>query len=365
MIRMKRINPEVYFADQSIVSVGPEELNFLQRNVQDTVRQRTRLCAHQSPEESLHEMFVVYTNSTYMRPNKHPKEESLHILGGYADFVFFDLHGNVTDVVQLGPPSSDRPFYCRVPRDTYHTVLIRSDRLVIHEGLTGPFRKDSTTVFAPWAPEEHDAAGVEAFSERLDAEVTRRVAGKPRASLRLVRRSPEVFQSNEPVGRFGRSEMEFLSNTLAQSPRRRVRICMHQSAEDPFQEMFIMFAKGSYLAASKHLGKDESVDVIEGKADFVLFDDAGNITNVIAVGDQSTGLPFYLRTPHERYHAWIVRSDVFAVHETTEGPFRPEDTVLAPWSPADVHDPIAVPQYQTLLDNQAARFIGQPAEAAP
>ena len=297
MIQIKRINPEVYFADQSIVSVGPDEIGFLRHNVQYSTRQRTRLCAHKGPEDGLHEMFVVYTNCTYMRPNKHPKEESLHILGGEADFVFFDQEGNVTDVVQLGAHESGRPFYCRVPRDTYHTVLIRSDRLTIHEGLSGPFRKDSTTIFAPWAPEETDAPGVKVFSERLETEVARHLRGKTAAPLRMARQSAEVYQADEPVGKFGRTEMEFLRKALPESSRKRVRICMHNGIEDRFQEMFIMFSKGSYLAASKHLGKDESVDVIEGRADFILFDDAGKITNVIPVGDPSTGLPHYLRTP--------------------------------------------------------------------
>ena len=146
MIQMKRISEEVYFADQAIVHVGPDDINFLRNNVETTVRQRTRLCAHKGPEDGLHEMFVVYTNNTYMRPNKHPKDKSLHILGGCADFVFFDLVGNVTHIVQIGDVSSDRPFYCRVPKETYHTVLIRSERLMIHEGLSGPFRRDSTTI---------------------------------------------------------------------------------------------------------------------------------------------------------------------------------------------------------------------------
>lgn len=121
--------------------------------------------------------------------------------------------------------------------------------------------------------------------------------------------------------------------------------------------MFIAFSKGSYLAASKHLGKDESVDVLEGRADVVIFDEASEITDIISVGDPSTGLPFYFRTPHERYHAWIVRSDVFAIHETTEGPFRSTDTVLAPWSPSNVDDPNTVPMYQKKLEQQAARFL--------
>ena len=144
----------------------------------------------------------------------------------------------------------------------------------------------------------------------------------------MRRQNAEVFHVDEPIGKFGCAEMEILRRDLPGTAGRRVRVCMHKSTDNLYQEMFIMFSEGSYLAASKHLGKDKSVDVIEGKADFVLFDEAGEITNVIAVGDSSTGLPFYLRTPHERYHAWIVRSEVFAIHETTEGRFRREDTVI-------------------------------------
>jgi cupin fold WbuC family metalloprotein len=356
MMQIRRISPEIYFANQPIVAVGPEEMRFLNDNVQYTERRRTRLCAHQDTEEKLHEMFVVYTNSTYMRPNKHPKDESVHILAGCADFVFFDQAGSVTDVLQMGDQASEKPFYCRVPKEVYHTMLMRSERVTLHEGLSGPFRKDSTTVFAPWAPLETDAPSIQTFSARVEAEVARRVNGGGQAPLRMRQQSPEVFHSDEPIGKFGRSEMETLRKSLPGTSGRRVRVCMHKSTDDSYQEMFIVFSKGSYLAASKHLGKDESVDVIEGNADFVLFDEAGEITDVISVGAPSTGLPFYLRTPHERYHAWIVRSDIFAVHETTEGPFRREDTVLAPWSPSNVNDPVTVPKYQEQLDKQVAQF---------
>jgi cupin fold WbuC family metalloprotein len=356
MIRMKRLNPEVYFTDQPIVTIGSEEIDFLQSNVHANERKRARLCAHQSPDESLHEMFVVYTSSTYMRPNKHPKDESLHILRGHADFVFFDQQGNVSEVVQLGDLGSGRPFYCRVPQDTYHALLMRSEFLAIHEGITGPFQPDSTTVFAPWAPAENDQPGVREFSEKIEAEVARRVTSTRSELARMVPQGTDVFVSDEPIGKFGQREMNFLGGALAQSPRRRARICMHKNGNDRFHEMFITFSKGSYLAASKHLGKDESVDVIDGQADVVLFDENGEITDVISIGDPSTGLPFYFRTPRERYHAWIVRSDVFTVHETTEGPFRREDTILAPWSPVDLNDPVAVPKYQEQLARQVEQF---------
>ena len=356
MMQIRRISSEIYFADQPIVAVGPDEVNFLNNNVQYTERKRTRLCAHQDTEEKLHEMFVVYTNSTYMRPNKHPKDESVQILAGAADFVFFDQDGKVADVLQMGDQYSGKPFYVRVPKEIYHTMLMRTERVTLHEGLSGPFRKDSTTIFAPWAPLETDAPDIESFNARVEAEVARRTAGGSQTPLRMRQQSAEVFHADESIGKFGRTEMEALRIALPGTPGRRVRICMHKSTDDSYQEMFIMFSRGSYLAASKHLGKDESVDVVEGRADFVLFNEAGEITNVIAVGDRSTGLPFYLRTPHERYHAWIVRSDVFAVHETTEGPFRREDTVLAPWSPTNLNDPVAVPQYQKQLEEQVAQF---------
>lgn len=361
MIQMKRLNPEVYFVDQPIVAIGGAELDFLQREVAETARKRTRLCAHADPEESLHEMFVVYTDATYMRPNWHPKDESLHILKGHADIVLFDDVGNVREVVQVnGDPSSGQPFYCRIPKETYHTVVMRSERLVIHEGLTGPFRVGGTTLFAPWAPEESDAAGIAVFSYRVESEVKRQINRGCRDMLRMSRQSPEVFIAAEPVGKFGAMELEFMRDALPNAPRRRVRVCMHQDPEERFHEMFIMFPKGSYLAPSKHLGKDESVDVIEGQADVVLFDEQGAITDVISCGDRSTGLPFYFRTPHERWHAWIVRSETFVVHEVTEGPFRREDTILAPWSPPDINDSVAVPIYQKQLQAQAARFIADP-----
>jgi hypothetical protein len=34
----------------------------------------------------------------------------------------------------------------------------------------------------------------------------------------------------------------------------------------------------------------------------------------------------------------IVRSDVLVVHETTNGPFRPEETEFAPWAPDETDE---------------------------
>lgn len=167
MLRMEATNEEVYVADQRVVNIGRSDVEFLRERVHRNARKRIRLCAHKETEDKLHEMFVVYVKETYIRPNKHlGKDESLHILEGVADFVFFDDEGNVTDVVPLGHYSSGREFYCRIPESVYHTLLIRSDMIAIHESTPGPFKR-ADTIFAPWAPEEADVAAVRRFTERL------------------------------------------------------------------------------------------------------------------------------------------------------------------------------------------------------
>jgi cupin fold WbuC family metalloprotein len=177
MLKMKATNEEVYVADQPVVNVGRSDVEFLRERVHGNARKRVRLCAHKETDDKLHEMFVVYVKETYIKPNKHlGKDESLHILEGLADLVFFDDEGNVTDVVSLGEYSSGRQFYCRIPESVYHTLLIRSDMIAIHESTPGPFNR-ADTIFAPWAPEEGDIAAVRRFTERLEESARYAVPG--------------------------------------------------------------------------------------------------------------------------------------------------------------------------------------------
>jgi cupin fold WbuC family metalloprotein len=167
MLKMRREAEEVFIADEPIVSVGREEIEFLKSVVPTTTRKRVRLCAHTSSENTLHEMFVVYTNCTYVRPNLHlGKDEALHILEGEADFFFFDEQGNILEVIHLGDATTGRQIYCRVPAHKYHTIVMNSPTLVIHEVTPGPFVR-SDTVWADWAPEENDLEGVSQFVSRL------------------------------------------------------------------------------------------------------------------------------------------------------------------------------------------------------
>ena len=172
MIRMKMLTPEAYAADEAIVHLGREEIAFLKAKVHENERKRVRVCAHKNAEDKLHEMFVIYSKETYIRPNKHlnHKDESLHILEGAADFIFLDEQGELIKAVPLGDYSTGRQVYCRIPETIYHTFIIHSDFLVIHETIPGPFIR-SDTVFAPWAPVENDLVSVQKYMKKLETTV--------------------------------------------------------------------------------------------------------------------------------------------------------------------------------------------------
>jgi cupin fold WbuC family metalloprotein len=155
-MRYRFVSEEVLYPGDRVVAVSAEDINHLKLKRQSTTRKRIRLCAHQKVEDALHEMLIVHTKDTYVRPHLHlAKSESYHAIEGCFDLITFDDNGNVTSVFEIGPFSSGRNFFCRLPAGLYHGLIIRSDIIVFHETTTGPFLR-SQTQFAAWAPEENE-----------------------------------------------------------------------------------------------------------------------------------------------------------------------------------------------------------------
>ena len=100
-------------------------------------------------------------------------------------------------------------------------------------------------------------------------------------------------------------------------------------------EMLIALSRETYIRPHRHAGKSESVHVIAGSGDLALFDDGGNLCDVVELGPFGAGKCFYYRMAAPQYHMLIVRSDILVVHETTNGPFRPHDTDFATWAPEE------------------------------
>lgn len=166
-MRTRQFDKEVLFVEDPIVGVGRSDIDLLKARARANERRRIRLCIHRDVEEPLHEMLIVHTRDTYVRPHKHVlKTESFHIIEGSAELFVFDEDGTIRESIALGEYGSGQHFYYRLTEPVFHTLLILSDVLVFHETAPGPFRR-ADIVLAPWAPEEGNVKAVEAFLDRL------------------------------------------------------------------------------------------------------------------------------------------------------------------------------------------------------
>ncbi len=150
-VSLQTINEEVFLATGPIVRLGIHAVEWIKGKALHNRRGRARICAHPNNLDPLHEMLIAIRSDSYIQPHRHlNKTESFHLIEGEGDVVIFDDMGAIADVVQL---RKDRHFYYRLNTSQYHTLLIRTPLLVIHEVTNGPFDPLSSD-FAPFAPAE-------------------------------------------------------------------------------------------------------------------------------------------------------------------------------------------------------------------
>ena len=153
--------------------------------------------------------------------------------------------------------------------------------------------------------------------------------------MRARKVSPEVFYADELVVRVDRDDVTSLVAEADPMLRRRTRLCTHRSADDRLHEMLVVHHREAYVRAHRHLGKAESMHIIKGDTDLVLFDDVGKVTEVIGMGEFVSGRPFYYRMSDSIYHSLMIRSEWLVFHEVTSGPLRREESEFAPCAPSD------------------------------
>jgi cupin fold WbuC family metalloprotein len=177
-MNLRKINNEVFIAEDPIVRIGSNEIEFLKQRARESTRKRARICAHKSNEDALHEMLIAIFACSYIRPHRHlGKSESFHIVEGEVDVAIFDDGGALSQVIQLGAPGLGRDFFYRLAESAFHTLIIRSDFLVVHEVTNGPFDPEHT-LLAPFAPGEDRPVEARAYMERISKEVARYLEGK-------------------------------------------------------------------------------------------------------------------------------------------------------------------------------------------
>ena len=159
---------EVYLAPGPIAAIGSAEINFLKRKVAGNKKGRVRINFHQDNSDLLHEMMIAIRPDSYIRPHKHPdKSEPFHIIYGAVDIVVFEDDGTIREVVSLAAKDESKAFYYHMSRPFFHTLIINSDLLVVHEITNGPFAKDGA-IFGSFAPAESaSASAITAWQNKL------------------------------------------------------------------------------------------------------------------------------------------------------------------------------------------------------
>jgi cupin fold WbuC family metalloprotein len=174
--------------------------------------------------------------------------------------------------------------------------------------------------------------------------------------MRARQTGGEVFYATDRVPRVTRADLADLTRAAVGTPRQRSRLCTHRDVSDLLHEMFIVHPRRAYVRPHKHLNKAESMSVLDGDVDLVLFADDGRIADVIAMGNAGSGHAFYYRISDAIFHTLLIRSEWLVFHEVTSGPFRRQDTVFAPWAPAEA-DSAAVEAFLAALEEHAAAFL--------
>lgn len=151
--------------------------------------------------------------------------------------------------------------------------------------------------------------------------------------MHIIKFNDEVLYTDDSIVEVDRADIQRLKQAALANPRRRIRLCGHRDVDSTLHEMLIVHTRGTYVRPHKHLDKSESFHVIEGVADVVVFDDSGNVTEVVAMGDYGSGRKFFYRLSDPSFHTLLIQSEFFVFHEITNGPFVRADTVFAPWAP--------------------------------
>jgi cupin fold WbuC family metalloprotein len=152
---------------------------------------------------------------------------------------------------------------------------------------------------------------------------------------RLKHVSPEIVYSDGGFLAADHSIIALLKDKAGKSTRRRCRLCFHAGEDASQQEMLIVMHRSSYVRPHRHVGKMETMTLIEGSCDALLFDEAGSVTEAVAMSPAAEGGSFFYRMPDRVFHTLIFRSEWIVFLETTIGPFSRAMTETPGWAPPE------------------------------
>lgn len=149
---------------------------------------------------------------------------------------------------------------------------------------------------------------------------------------------------------------KYLANLTALAvdrPRKRQHQNIHDSYKDRCQRLFNAIEPNSYIRPHMHGSdpKDELLIAVRGLMVLVIFDDHGEVTEIVrfAAGRSCDGFAVGAEVPANTWHTVVALEDGSILLEVKAGPFDPQKPKdLAPWAP-DENGPDAKNYFEKLI----------------
>ena len=133
--------------------------------------------------------------------------------------------------------------------------------------------------------------------------------------------------------------INILRDNFKMSERKRHRFCFHQNPDVMLHDIIISYDKNSYIPPNKHIGKPETLVILQGRIQVFLFNDNGKCIRALNLGPMQSDLPFILRIPPNTWHGLRCISDEPCImKETITGPYSKESLMWADFAPSELEN---------------------------
>lgn len=160
--------------------------------------------------------------------------------------------------------------------------------------------------------------------------------------------SNEVLVQTSDLSDINKININHLIEKAKKTESKKYRLCIHKNSKQPVHEMFIIHPYNMYVRPHKHINKSESMLVLSGEGDYIIYDIKGKISKIIPLGDFNSGKQFYINIKTSLYHSITINSEWLVFLEITKGPFNRENTIFPHWAP-NAEDKDAVKTFMSLL----------------
>ena len=135
---------------EGITEVTQHDLAELRRPALVEPLKSERIFLHIDDTALLQEMIIAMHRDTIVLPHRHPcKAESLHVLTGSMELIFFDDRGEEQRRIRMDADSPSLSPIVRINKPIWHSINVLSEFVVVHEVTLGPFDSNSTEL-AEW-----------------------------------------------------------------------------------------------------------------------------------------------------------------------------------------------------------------------